>query len=92
MKRKMIFLSSTQFLKNVVDSINDYFDKGYEIEKILNAECGYYIILVLKCNDSYTYTFARKFDSSEDKCELIEEKYRCGEKWCSTSTQDIKPN
>ena len=91
MKRKLVFLP-TIYSKEIVDKINEYFDMGYDIEKIFNADVGSYLFLVLKGNDSYTYTFARKFDSPEDKCELIEEKYRCGENWCSTNTQDIKPN
>lgn len=91
MRRKLVFLP-TIYSKEIVDKINEYFVMGYDIEKILSADIGSYLFLVLKNNDSYTYTSARKFDSPEDKCELIEEKYRCGEKWCSTNTQDIKPN
>lgn len=91
MKRKLVFLP-TIYSKEIVDKINEYFDIGYDIEKILSADVGSYLFLVLKGNDSYTYTFARKFDSPEDKCELIEEKCMCGESWHSTTTQDIKPN
>ena len=91
LKRKLVFLP-TMYSKEIVDKINEYFDMGYDIEKILSADIGSYLLLVLKGNDSYTYTFTRKFDLPEDKCELIEEKYKCGESWCSTSTQDTKVN
>lgn len=84
----MIFLSSTQFLKNVVDNINKYFDKGYEIEKILNMDCGYYIILVLKCNNIYKSTTVS--DIPEYKYTLIEEIDNPDRKWVSTSTNDDK--
>ena len=50
MKRKIVFLSSEEYSKDVLDNINECFDKGYEIEQILNAICGYYIILILKDN------------------------------------------
>ena len=88
MKRKLVFLSSLEATKEAVDSINSYFDKGYEIEEILDADCGYYIFLVLKGNDNYKYT--HKFDLSDSKYPLIEEKV----KWTQTSTtsKDIKMN
>ena len=88
MKRKLVFLSSLDATKEAVDSINSYFDKGYEIEEILDADCGYYIFLVLKGNENYKYT--HKFDLSDSKYPLIEEKV----KWTQTSTtsKDIKMN
>lgn len=88
MKRKLVFLSSLEATKEAVDSINSYFDKGYEIEEILDADCGYYIFLVLKGNENYKYT--HKFDLSDSKYPLIEEKV----KWTQTSTtsKDIKMN
>lgn len=84
MKRKLVFLSSLEATKEAVDSINSYFDKGYEIEKILDADCGYYIFLVLNDNGKYL------FDFKEVKYPLIEEKV----KWTQTSTtsKDIKMN
>ena len=88
MKRKLVFLSSLDATKEAVDSINSYFDKGYEIEEILDADCGYYIFLVLNGNENYKYT--HKFDLSDSKYPLIEEKV----KWTQTSTtsKDIKMN
>ena len=88
MKRKLVFLSSLEATKEAVDSINSYFDKGYEIEEILDVDCGYYIFLVLKGNENYKYT--HKFDLSDSKYPLIEEKV----KWAQTSTtsKDIKMN
>lgn len=88
MKRKLVFLSSLEATKEAVDSINSYFDRGYEIEEILDADCGYYIFLVLKGNENYKYT--HKFDLSDSKYPLIEEKV----KWTQTSTtsKDIKMN
>ena len=53
MKRKLVFLSSLEATKEAVDSINSYFDKGYEIEEILDADCGYYIFLILNGNEKY---------------------------------------
>ena len=88
MKRKMIFLSSIEYHKDAVDTINTYFDKGYEIEEVLDADCGYYIFLVLKGDENYKYT--HKFDLSDSKYPLIEEKV----KWTqsSTTSKDIKMN
>lgn len=88
MKRKLVFLSSLEATKEAVDSINSYFDRGYEIEEILDADCGYYIFLILKGNENYKY--AHKFDLSDSKYPLIEEKV----KWTQTSTtsKDIKMN
>ena len=92
MKRKLIFLSSTEYSETVVDSINGYFILGWEIEKILNADCGYYIILVFKCNDSYDCKFAAKSDSQDKKCELIEETNNPEQRWVVTNTKDINPS
>ena len=88
MKRKMVFLSALEVTKEAVDSINSYFDKGYEIEEVLDADCGYYIFLVLKGDENYKYT--HKFDLSDSKYPLIEEKV----KWTqsSTTSKDIKMN
>ena len=46
MKRKLVYLPN-EYSKDVVDNINGYFDKGYEIENIFNANEGVYILLVL---------------------------------------------
>ena len=92
MKRKLVFLPAT-YSKEVVDSINGYFDKGYEIEDILSAENGCYLLLILAHTECCAYKYAKKFDSSEDTCMLIEEQhYDSNQCWCSTSTQDTKVN
>ena len=69
MRRKLIFLSLTEESKDGVDNINAYFDKGYEIEKILDADCGYYIFLVLNNCGNYKYAI----DLEDYKSTLIEE-------------------
>ena len=82
MKRKMFFLSSVDCDKNVVDNINTCFDKGDEIEKILNADCGYYIILSLDENENYM--FKKKYELPKYNCNnLIEEGAK---KWGTTIT------
>jgi hypothetical protein len=83
MKRKLIFLSSEEYLKDVVDTINEYFDKGYEIEEILDANCGYYFLLVWKGNGNNDYV--RKFDLPKNKYNLIEEN---DDKWFRTVTKN----
>lgn len=57
MKRKLVYLPSLHS-KDVVEEINGYFDNKYEIEKILDVDGGYYIILVLNNNviPNYEYT------------------------------------
>lgn len=84
MKRKLVYLPC-EYSKEMVDAINLYFDKGYELEDIFNADNGYYMLLVLKCNENYSYTHVDKFEKSN----LIEEKYEPIEKWVKTSTNDI---
>lgn len=92
MKRKLVFLPSI-YSKEVVESINGYFNSGYVIEDILNAENGYYLLLILSSGECYAYKYAKKFDSSEDTCMLIEEQHYDGEQcWHTTSTQDTKVN
>ena len=92
MKRKLVFLPST-YSKEVVESINGYFDKGYEIEDILDAENGCYLLLILASTECYAYKYAKKFDSSEDTCMLIEEQHYDRDRgWYTTSTQDTKVN
>jgi hypothetical protein len=86
MRRKIVFLPKL-YSKEIVENINTYFfDKGYEIEDVLDAEGGYYIIFILKDDDNYQYM--KKYTLSDFKQNLIEEK----QKWVKTSTGDIVPN
>ena len=83
----MIYLPST-YSKEVVDAINSYFDKGYEIENTLNADGGYYILLVLKEYVNYSYVATKKDYSTDKKINLIED----GEdipSWVKSATKDI---
>lgn len=89
MKRKLIFLSSLEYSKNVVDSINGYFDKGYEIEDILDADCGYYILLV---EDNENYKYVKNFDLSDCRYPLIEEKKEELQTWVTSNTKQVKTN
>lgn len=83
MKRKMIYLPN-EYSKDVVDNINGYFDKGYEIEDVFNANEGIYILLVLKGNENYKYTIP------DMKRNLIEEKkVMPDEGWYRTSTKNV---
>ena len=97
MKRKLVYLPSTYHSKDIVDDINSYFDKGYNIEGILEAETGFYLVLILNNNEEYKYTGLKKLDLPYDKLKLIEENisYTSAEfpqHWTSTNTEDIKPN
>jgi hypothetical protein len=100
MKRKLVYLPSTYHSKDIVDDINSYFDKGYNIEGILEAETGFYLVLILDNNEEYKYTGLKKLDSyfPYDKLKLIEENisFTSAEfpqhHWTSTNTEDIKPN
>ena len=97
MKRKLVYLPSTYHSKDIVDDINSYFDKGYSIEGILEAETGFYLVLILDKNEEYKYTGLKKLDLPYDKLKLIEENinYTSDEfpqHWTSTNTEDIKPN
>lgn len=86
MKRKLIYLPD-EYSKDVVENINKYFDMGYEIEEILNAEYGYYFILTLRYNN------IQKQDSvsvPEYKYTLIEEKSSPEYNWASTNTSEEK--
>jgi hypothetical protein len=85
MKRKLVYLPN-EYSKDVVDNINGYFDRGYEIEDVFNANEGIYILLVLKGNANDKYLF----DYKEVKYPLIEEKkVMSDESWCRTSTKDV---
>ena len=82
MKRKLVYLPN-EYSKDVVDNINGYFDRGYEIEDVFNANDGIYIILVLKGNENYKYTIP------DIKRNLIEEKkVMPDESWCRTRTKE----
>lgn len=83
----MIFLSATEYSETVVDSINTYFNMGWEIEEILNADCGYYFILVSKCNSNYKSATVSDIPA-EYKYTLIEEKDNPDSKWFTTSTDN----
>jgi hypothetical protein len=91
MKRKLVFLPAA-YSKEVVETINNYFDQGYEIEDILSADAGCYLLLVLKSGD-YAYKFAKNPNMQDKKCDLIEEKkIEPEQRWFSSSTMDVKPN
>jgi hypothetical protein len=84
MKRKMIYLPN-EYSKDVVDNINGYFDKGYEIEDVFNANDGIYIILVLKGNHKYVKNY-------EYPLTLIEEKKEDLQTWVTSNTNQVKTN
>ena len=87
-KRKLVYLPN-EYSKDVVDNINGYFDKGYEIENIFNANEGVYILLVLK--DKYKY--ATNSDSSNCSYTLIEEEKKKGvPTWVTSITNQVKTN
>ena len=99
MKRKLVYLPS-EYFKDIVDDINGYFDKGYNIEGILDADTGFYLVLILNNNEEYKYTGLKKLDSSfpYDKLKLIEENVTYTtpseflQECVSVSTENIKPN
>jgi hypothetical protein len=83
MKRRVVFIPSILYSKDtpkcVVESINDYFNKGYDIEYMLNVDYGYYLFLVLKDGENV-------YSKKHLKYDLIEEN---NHKWVKTSTGDI---
>lgn len=87
MKRKLVYLPS-KYSKEIVDNINSYFDKGYEIEDVYSADAGQYFLLVLKGNGNYYYKYAKNFNTLDDKNELIEDMYNFSQTWTSTNTKD----
>ena len=93
MKRKLVFLPAVH-LKEVVDKINSYFEKGYEIEEILNADSGQYLILLLKGEEKCYYKYDKKIDLPTSKYSLIEEKHNSNRMrdWTVTNTNDIRYN
>ena len=52
MMRKLVYLPFV-YSKEIIENINIFFEKGYEIEDILNAEDGYYLILIFKGSEIY---------------------------------------
>ena len=89
MKRKLVFLSALEHSKDVVETINEYFNKGYEIEKILEADCGYYVFLVFNNCGNYKYAI----DLADYKSTLIEEiNLKKEHDWNVTTTTDVLPN
>lgn len=84
MKRKMIYLPSA-YSKDVLDEINGYFDKGYEIEDVFSADLGVYLIFVLKYNEIYNNEY--KLDLSDYTKNLIEEVSKKPE--CTTTCTNI---
>ena len=87
----MIFLSSMKYHKDAVATINTYFDKGYVIEDILNADCGYYIIMALNCSKNYDYEKKYNFEHTllEEK---VKNKYTNTNDWVYTPTsKDVNP-
>ena len=87
MKRKMIYLPN-EYSKDVVDNINGYFDRGYEIDDVFNANDGIYIVLVLNGNHKYV----KDFDLSDCRYPLIEEKKKDIQTWVTSNTNQVKPN
>ena len=93
MKRKLIYLPS-KYSKDVVDNINMYFDKGYDIEGVLDADSGCYILLILNKNENYKYADLKKNNLPYNNIFNLIEENRTGsfkQDWISTHTQDIKP-
>jgi hypothetical protein len=84
MKRKLVYLPN-EYSKDIVDDINGYFDKGYEIEDVFNANEGIYILLVLKGNHKYVKNY-------EYPLTLIEEKKEDLQTWVTSNTNQVKTN
>ena len=61
MKRKLVYLPSV-YSKDIVDNINSYFDKGYNIEGVLDAAAGFYLVLILNNNEEYKSILILKYD------------------------------
>lgn len=85
MKRKLVYLPN-EYSKDVVDNINEYFDKGYEIEDVFHANEGIYILLVLKGN----YKYVKDFELSDCRYPLIEEKKEEIQTWVTSNTNQVK--
>ena len=91
MKRKLVFLPDV-YSKEVVDSINAYFDKGYEIEEIFDVNCGRYLLLVLNCNCDYNYKYTNNCEKSDDNYNLIEDNMYIFDNKNTTNTKNIRFN
>lgn len=87
LKRKLVFLPS-KHSEVIVDIINSYFNMGYEIDDILNADDGYYILLILNDNENYGYKHVSKFVDNNN-CDLIEENDNHTINWVKSTTGDI---
>ena len=83
MLNKIVFLPS-EYLKEMVDIINSYFDSGYEVYDILDADGGYYIVLS-KDYKNYDY----RYKLYDENYNLIEEN---NNKWVKTTTNDVLLN
>ena len=81
--RKLKFLPLS-YNEEIVNGINEYLGKGYEIEDIIDANDGYYILLALKGNGSCKNVGKYILPNSDKN--LIEES---NEKWIKTSTLDV---
>lgn len=86
-KEKLIYLPYA-YSKDLIDNINSYFNIGYIIGDILNADNGYYILLT-KDNENYEYKYINKLKLSDNNSCLIEENNEYLPKWTTTSTDDI---
>lgn len=82
MKRKLVYLPN-EYSKDVVDNINGYFDKGYEIEDIFNANEGIYILLALKGNQKCVKNY-------EYPPTLIEENKEHLQTWITSNSNQVK--
>lgn len=83
MKRKLVYLPN-EYSKDIVDDINGYFDKGYEIEDIFNANEGIYILLALKGNQKYVKNY--EYNSPT----LIEENKEHLQTWVTSNSNQVK--
>ena len=93
MNRKLVYLPS-KYSKEYVDDINMYFDKGYDIEGILDADSGCYIFLSLNKKEKYKYSDLNKMNLPYNNISNLIEENRTGsfkQDWISTHTQDVKP-
>lgn len=80
--RKIVYLPFV-YSKEIVENINIFFERGYEIEDILNAEDGYYLILILKGSENYAYVKTSKIEKGDL---LIEENCGKAKTWVRTTT------
>ena len=96
MKRTLIFLSAKEYSEIEVGLINGYFNMGWEIEEILKADCGYYIIMVSKDGGNLdsdmkldlNYTLLEEKVKNEPKYMSITETNDCVR---TTTSKDVNP-